>query len=55
MHYFFTAVFTWMLCEGIIVYFLLVKVFNSNIGEKKLLYIAIGGVFDIIYVATYIS
>ena len=42
LHYFFTAVFTWMLCEGIMLYFLLVKVFNTSLRDRKLLYLAIG-------------
>ena len=42
LHYFFTAVFTWMLCEGIMLYFLLVKVFNTGLGQKKWFYFAIG-------------
>ena len=42
LHYFFTAVFTWMLCEGIMLYFLLVKVFNTGIGQRKLLYLSLG-------------
>ena len=42
LHYFFTAVFAWMLCEGIMLYFLLVKVFNTGLGQRKLFYLAIG-------------
>ena len=42
LHYFFTAVFMWMLCEGILIYFLPVKVFNTGIGKKKWFYLAIG-------------
>ena len=42
LHYFFTAVFTWMLCEGIMLYFLLIKVFNNGLGQRKLFYLAIG-------------
>ena len=42
LHYFFTAVFTWMLCEGIMLYFLLVKVFNTGLGRNRLFYLAIG-------------
>ena len=38
LHYFFTAVFTWMLCEGIMLYFLLVKVLNIGVGLRKRLY-----------------
>ena len=42
LHYFFTAVFTWMMCEGIMLYFMLVKVFNIGLGDRKLFYIAVG-------------
>ena len=42
LHYFFTCVFTWMLCEGIMLYFLLVKVFNTGLGQKKWFYLLIG-------------
>ena len=42
LHYFFTAVFTWMLCEGIMMYFLLVKIFRIDFGKKKLPYLALG-------------
>ena len=31
-----------MLCEGIVLYFLLVKVFNTGLGERKLFYLALG-------------
>ena len=42
LHYFFTSVFTWMLCEGLMMYFLLVKVFNNGIGQRKLFYSSLG-------------
>ena len=42
LHYFFTAVFSWMLSEGIMLYFLLVKVFNTGLGERRLFYFALG-------------
>ena len=42
LHYFFTSVFTWMLCEGLMLYFLLVKVFNNGIGQRKLFYLGLG-------------
>ena len=42
LHYFFTAVFTWMMCEGIMLYFMLVKVFNIGFGERKAFYLALG-------------
>ena len=37
MHYFFLSVFTWSLCEGVLIYNLLVKVFGVN--KKKWIYI----------------
>ena len=42
LQYLFTAVFSWMLCEGIVQYFLLVKVFNTGLGERKLFYLVVG-------------
>ena len=42
LHYFLTAVFTWMLCEGVLIYFHLVKILSVGLGEKKLFYIALG-------------
>ena len=42
LHYFFTAVFTWMLCEGIMIYFHLVKIFNTGLGQRRLFYFALG-------------
>ena len=42
LQYFFTAVFSWMLCEGLVLYFLLVKIFNTGLGERKLFYFALG-------------
>ena len=42
LQYFFTAVFAWMLCEGLVLYFLLVKVFNTGLGERKLFYLGLG-------------
>ena len=60
LHYFFTVVFCWMLCEGIILYFLLIKVFNNGLGQRKLFYLALGWgknlVFHFIFIqCTYIS
>ena len=31
-----------MLCEGIMLYFLLVKVFNTGLGQRELFYFTIG-------------
>ena len=40
LHYFFLAAFSWMLCEGIMLYNLLVKVFRAN--ERKWIYVYTG-------------
>ena len=37
LHYFFLAAFFWMLCEAVVMYNLLVKVFRAN--ERKWVYI----------------
>ncbi|XP_065912159.1 uncharacterized protein [Dysidea avara] len=42
LHYFFTAVFTWMMCEGIMIYLLLVKVFSSFITKKRWIFLLLG-------------
>ena len=42
LHYLFTAVFSWMLCEGILLYFLLVKVFGSKYIKRKWPYFILG-------------
>ena len=42
LQYLFTAVFSWMLCEGLVIYFLLVKIFNTGLGDRKLFYLALG-------------
>ena len=31
-----------MLCEGLVLYFLLVKVFNTGLGERKVFYFVVG-------------
>jgi hypothetical protein len=41
LHYFFTAVFCWMLCEGIMLYLMLVLVFN-RISKKWWLFFLLG-------------
>ena len=53
MHYFFLSVFTWSLCEGVLIYNLLVKVFGAN--EKKWIYTytALGWGNIYIYSASY--
>jgi hypothetical protein len=40
LHYFFLAAFSWMLCEAVLIYNLLVKVFGAH--ERKWLYIFLG-------------
>ncbi|XP_065911525.1 adhesion G protein-coupled receptor L3-like [Dysidea avara] len=42
LHYFFIAAFCWMLCEGIIIYILLVKVFYNGFFKKLPFYIVLG-------------
>jgi len=42
LHYFFTATFTWMLCEGIQLYVKIITVFNSNSRFKQPFYYIIG-------------
>ena len=40
LHYFLLALFSWMLCEGVLLYILLVKVFGGGAEEKiKFFYI----------------
>ena len=42
LHYFFTAGFTWMLCEGIMLYYKLIKVFNTGFIPKRRHYMLFG-------------
>ncbi|XP_065911567.1 cadherin EGF LAG seven-pass G-type receptor 1-like isoform X2 [Dysidea avara] len=42
LHYFFLAAFCWMLCEGIMIYILLVKVFYNGFFKQLPFHIAIG-------------
>ena len=41
LHYFFLSVFCWMLAEGIMLYFLLIRVFGSSV-ERWYLFLSIG-------------
>ena len=41
LHYLFLSTFCWMLCEGILLYFLLIVVF-SKIPHQRLVFILIG-------------
>ncbi|XP_072170141.1 uncharacterized protein [Diadema setosum] len=50
MHYLYTAVFCWMLIEGIHLYLMLVKVFGSE-GSKRVYYLAVGWGAPVIIVA----
>ena len=52
LHYFLLALFSWMLCEGVLLYFLLVKVFGAGAEEKvKYFYIFGWGRFTSVNVA----
>ncbi|XP_065911491.1 adhesion G-protein coupled receptor D1-like isoform X1 [Dysidea avara] len=42
LHYFFLATFSWMLCEGIIIYVLLVKVFYKGFFKRLPFYFLVG-------------
>ena len=42
LQYFFLATFTWTLCEAVLVYILLVKVFGANDRKWIYLYLALG-------------
>ena len=42
LHYFFLATFTWTLCEAVLIYILLVKVFGANDRKWIYLYLALG-------------
>ena len=42
LHYFFLATFTWTLCEAVLVYNLLVKVFGANDRKWLYIYLALG-------------
>ena len=42
LHYFFLATFTWSLCEAVVIYILLVKVFGANDKKWIYLYLALG-------------
>ncbi|KAF6038183.1 hypothetical protein EB796_003514 [Bugula neritina] len=51
LHYFFTATFTWMLCEGIQLYVKIITVFNSNSRFKQPFYYIIGWVTPLVIVS----
>ena len=42
LHYFFLATFTWTLCEAVLIYNLLVKVFGANDRKWLYIYLALG-------------
>ena len=41
-HYFFLAAFCWMLCEAVMIYILLVRVFGANDKKWIYLYLVLG-------------
>ena len=42
LHYFFLAAFSWMMCEGICLYIMLVQVFGANKKKWLLMYTVLG-------------
>ena len=42
LHYLFLATFTWTLCEAVLIYILLVRVFGANEKKWIYLYLALG-------------
>ena len=42
LHFFLLAVFAWMLCEGVLLYILLVKVFGGSPNEKVKYFLVFG-------------
>ncbi|XP_077985318.1 adhesion G-protein coupled receptor D1-like [Glandiceps talaboti] len=55
LHYFFTSVFCWMLVEGIQLYTKLVRVFDSNIAKRMVIYFFIGWGVPFVIVVTSVS
>jgi len=51
LHYFLLALFCWMLCEGVLLYFLLVKVFGGGAEDKVKYFYLFGWGFPVIIVA----
>ncbi|XP_044174180.1 uncharacterized protein LOC114947269 isoform X5 [Acropora millepora] len=51
LHYFLLAMFSWMLCEGVLLYILLVKVFGGGAEEKVKYFYIFGWGFPAIIVA----
>jgi len=50
LHYFFLATFSWMLCEGIVIYVLLVKVFYEGFFKRLPIYLVVGwGMLTIVH------
>ena len=55
LHYFFLATFSWTLCEAVLVYILLVKVFGANDRKWIYLYLALGwGKLSILTISCYV-
>ena len=49
LHYFLLALFCWMLCEGVLLYILLVKVFGGGADDKvKYFYLLGWGKFTLV-------
>ena len=42
LHYFFLSAFSWMLCEGVMMYMLLVKVFGVHDKKWRIMYCLVG-------------
>ncbi|XP_074637127.1 uncharacterized protein LOC141895246 isoform X2 [Acropora palmata] len=51
LHYFLLAMFSWMLCEGVLLYILVVKVFGGGADEKVKYFYIFGWGFPVIIVA----
>ncbi|KAK3746252.1 hypothetical protein QZH41_005286 [Actinostola sp. cb2023] len=50
LHYFLLAVFCWMLCEGVLLYLLIVKVIGAEVEEKVKFFLLFGWGFPLIIV-----
>ena len=56
LHYFFLATFTWSLCEAVLIYILLVKVFGVN--DRKWIYITLAlgwGMYMCVYMHMHVE
>ncbi|KXJ28919.1 Adhesion G-protein coupled receptor D1 [Exaiptasia diaphana] len=50
LHYFLLAVFCWFLCEGLLLYLLIVKVIGGGVGEKVKYFVLFGWGFPLLVV-----